>query len=163
MVTADGAGVVSHAGSRLLADLADATTLTGELAVALDGVRGSRPRRDPGRVLVDLAMGIADAAEAISNIVILADQPALLGSVASDSTCFAGDRAAKPLWLWTSDPAATGVDVDRAWRAFLRRFDLEHTFRFFKQALGWTTPKLRDPRPPTAGPGWSSSPTPSCA
>ncbi|GIF09839.1 hypothetical protein Asi03nite_73770 [Actinoplanes siamensis] len=27
-----------------------------------------------------------------------------------------------------------------------RRFDLEHTFRLFKQALGWTRPKLRDPR-----------------
>jgi hypothetical protein len=31
MVTADGAGVVSHAGTRLLADLADTTTLTAEL------------------------------------------------------------------------------------------------------------------------------------
>ncbi len=40
---------------------------------------------------------------------------------------------------------ATAADVDRAWQAFLRRFDLEHTFRFFKQTLGWTTPKLRDP------------------
>ena len=30
--------------------------------------------------------------------------------------------------------------VDRAWQAFLRRFDLEHTFRFLKQALGWTRP-----------------------
>jgi hypothetical protein len=27
----------------------------------------------------------------------------------------------------------------------LRRFDLEHTFRLFKQALGWTTPKIRSP------------------
>jgi hypothetical protein len=35
--------------------------------------------------------------------------------------------------------------VDRAWQAFLRRFDIEHTFRFLKQALGWTRPKLRDP------------------
>jgi hypothetical protein len=35
--------------------------------------------------------------------------------------------------------------VDRAWQAFLRRFDIEHTFRFFKQVLGWTRPKLRDP------------------
>jgi hypothetical protein len=26
-----------------------------------------------------------------------------------------------------------------------RRFDLEHTFRFFKQVLGWTAPKVRDP------------------
>ena len=56
-----------------------------------------------------------------------------------------GDRTPKPLWLWISDPAATGIDIDRVWQAFLRRFDLEHTFRFFKQTLGWTTPKLRDP------------------
>jgi hypothetical protein len=35
--------------------------------------------------------------------------------------------------------------VDRLWQAFLRRFDLEHTFRFLKQVLGWTRPKLRDP------------------
>jgi hypothetical protein len=56
-----------------------------------------------------------------------------------------GDRTPKPVWLWTSNPAAPGSDVDRAWQAFLRRFDLEHTFRFLKQTLGWTTPKLRDP------------------
>jgi hypothetical protein len=56
-----------------------------------------------------------------------------------------GDRAPKPLWLWSSDPAATAADVDHAWQAFLRRFDLEHTFRFLKQSLGWTAPKLRDP------------------
>src|SRR3954454_14789523 len=56
-----------------------------------------------------------------------------------------GDRAPKPLWLWTSAPTAPSRDVDLAWQAFLRRFDLEHTFRFLKQTLGWTTPKLRDP------------------
>ena len=27
----------------------------------------------------------------------------------------------------------------------MRRFDLEHTFRLFKQVLGWTAPKIRDP------------------
>ena len=35
--------------------------------------------------------------------------------------------------------------MDRCWQAFLRRFDLEHTFRLFKQVLGWTAPKIRDP------------------
>ena len=35
--------------------------------------------------------------------------------------------------------------MDRTWQAFLRRFDIEHTFRFLKQVLGWTRPKLRDP------------------
>jgi len=60
-----------------VADLAGTTTLTTELSAALDGVRGSRPRHDPGRVLVDLAVAIADGAEAISDIAVLADQPAL--------------------------------------------------------------------------------------
>ena len=56
-----------------------------------------------------------------------------------------GDRAPKPVWLWTSRPDTTAEQVDQAWQAYLRRFDLEHTFRFFKQQLGWTTPRLRDP------------------
>ncbi|GHI75424.1 hypothetical protein Sspor_09850 [Streptomyces spororaveus] len=55
------------------------------------------------------------------------------------------DRDAPPVWLWSSKTGATPDDVDRCWQAFLRRFDLEHTFRFAKQALGWTTPKLRTP------------------
>jgi hypothetical protein len=52
----------------------------------------------------------------------------------------------KPVWLWWSKTDATEADVDRLWQAFLRRFDLEHTFRLLKQTLGWTRPKLRDPR-----------------
>jgi hypothetical protein len=51
----------------------------------------------------------------------------------------------KPVWLWWSTVDATPADVDRCWQMFLRRFDIEHTFRLFKQTLGWTTPKLRDP------------------
>lgn len=56
-----------------------------------------------------------------------------------------GDRDPKPMWLWFSRTGASPSDVDRLWQAFLRRFDLEHTFRLFKQTLGWTTPKIRDP------------------
>jgi DDE superfamily endonuclease len=56
-----------------------------------------------------------------------------------------GNRDPKPLWLWHSDPDATAHDVDRLWRIFLRRFDIEHTFRFFKQTLGLTRPRLRSP------------------
>jgi DDE superfamily endonuclease len=56
-----------------------------------------------------------------------------------------GDRDPKPVWLWTSTIDAAAADVDRWWQAFLRRFDLEHTFRLFKQTLGWTRPRLRDP------------------
>jgi hypothetical protein len=56
-----------------------------------------------------------------------------------------GDRDPKPVWLWSSVIGATAGDVDRWWQAFLRRFDLEHTFRLLKQTLGWTTPKTRTP------------------
>jgi hypothetical protein len=56
-----------------------------------------------------------------------------------------GDRDPKPMWLWSSRTSATPGEVDRWWQAFLRRFDLEHTFRLFKQVLGWTAPKIREP------------------
>ncbi|WP_326680931.1 NF041680 family putative transposase [Streptomyces sp. NBC_01237] len=51
--------------------------------------------------------------------------------------------ANKPVWLWWSGTGATTADVDRCWQSFLRRFDLEHTFRMLKQTLGWTRPRLR--------------------
>ena len=56
-----------------------------------------------------------------------------------------GDRDPKPVWLWSSRTGAAPDEVNRLWQAFLRRFDLEHTFRLFKQVLGWTAPKIRDP------------------
>jgi len=56
-----------------------------------------------------------------------------------------GDRDPKPVWLWWSRAGAGPGDVDRCWQAFLRRFDIEHTFRLFKQVLGWTAPKICDP------------------
>jgi hypothetical protein len=56
-----------------------------------------------------------------------------------------GDRSPKPMWLWCSDPDAAGADLDWWWRSYLRRFDIEHTFRFFKQTLGLTRPRLRTP------------------
>jgi hypothetical protein len=56
-----------------------------------------------------------------------------------------GNHTPTPIWLWTSAPDADPDQITQTWRAYLRRFDLEHTFRLFKQTLGWTTPKLRDP------------------
>lgn len=51
-------------------------------------------------------------------------------------------RTKKTLWLWVAGP---DVDIDLCWRAYLRRFDIEHTFRFAKNTLGWTTPSVRTP------------------
>jgi len=47
------------------------------------------------------------------------------------------------LWLWWAGAGAP--DLDLLWRAYVRRFDLEHTLRFCKQHLGWTTPRVRHP------------------
>ncbi|WP_426405196.1 hypothetical protein ACN9M0_38765 [Streptomyces sp. R-07] len=55
------------------------------------------------------------------------------------------DSEAPAVWLWSSRTGSNHAGVDRAWQAFLRRFDLEHTFRLFKQTLGWTEPRLREP------------------
>jgi hypothetical protein len=52
----------------------------------------------------------------------------------------------KPVWLWHSRTGIDPLEVDLLWQAFLRRFDIEHTFRLFKQTLGWTCPKLRTPQ-----------------
>jgi hypothetical protein len=54
-----------------------------------------------------------------------------------------GERDAKPVWLWSSRTGAEAAHIDRLWQAYLRRFDLEHTFRLLKQTLGWTVPKVR--------------------
>lgn len=56
-----------------------------------------------------------------------------------------GDRDPKPVWLWSSATGADAEHMGRLWQAFLRRFDLEQTFRLFKQTLGWTAPRLRSP------------------
>ena len=73
---------MSHAGSRLLADAADPSTLTGELGLVLAVLRRPRTRHDPGRVLVE-AVAVADGATTISDVAVLADQAALFAAAAS--------------------------------------------------------------------------------
>ena len=61
-------------------------------------------------------------------------------------------RPPKVLWLWWAGPDGLQLDLDLAWRAYVRRFDCEHTVRFCKQTLGWTTPR---PRHPTQADRWT--------
>jgi hypothetical protein len=58
-----------------------------------------------------------------------------------------GERRREPrvLWLWWHGPEGTVPDLDLLWRFYVRRFDLEHTFCFLKQGMGWTTPRVRHP------------------
>ena len=56
-------------------------------------------------------------------------------------------REPQALWLWWQTPqdGDSVPNLDRAWRAYVRRFDVEHTFRFLKQTLNWTLPRVRHP------------------
>jgi len=57
----------------------------------------------------------------------------------------------RPLWLaWIGGPLP--ADLSTLWRWYLRRFTVEHAFRFFKQTLGWTTVR---PRHADAADRWS--------
>lgn len=85
-VTADGTGVAAHAGSRLLADMADAVGLTEALSVAMAPVSKRKRRHDPGRVLLDLSISLADGGRSLSDLRVLRDQPSLFGEVASTPT-----------------------------------------------------------------------------
>jgi hypothetical protein len=80
--------VVSHAGSRLLADLADATALTSAFSDALCRLRPRGTGHDPGRVAVDLAVMLADGGEAIADLAVLRDQRDVFGPIASTPTAW---------------------------------------------------------------------------
>jgi hypothetical protein len=86
--TTDGDGVVSHAGTRLLADVADSVGVSAALSDALGGLRERRSGHEPGRVLTDVAVMLADGGEAISDLAVLRDQPDVLGAVASTATAW---------------------------------------------------------------------------
>jgi len=87
-VTADGAGLVSHAGTALLAQVADKLGLTRALSLRLAAIKQRRRGHDPGRVIRDLAVMLADGGECVSDLGAMREQKALFGKVASDSTAF---------------------------------------------------------------------------
>lgn len=87
-VTADGTGVVAHAGTRLLADFADATGLIQAFSDALAGLRRRDTGHDPGRVAVDVAVMLAHSGQRISDLAVLRQQPAVFGPVASTPTAW---------------------------------------------------------------------------
>jgi hypothetical protein len=85
-VTADGDGLVSHAGAYLLTELADRLGLTAELSAAMGPTRERRSAHDPGVVLRDLCVAIADGGDCITDLGVLRGQEALFGEVASETT-----------------------------------------------------------------------------
>jgi hypothetical protein len=88
VITGGARGVVGHAGTRLLTDLADRTGLSGGFVDALGLGRVRRAVHEPGRVAVDLAVLLADGGETIADLAVLRQQPGLFGPVASDPTAW---------------------------------------------------------------------------
>ena len=129
-VTSDGAGLVSHAGTALLSQVADMVGLTRVLSSRLAGLKQRRRGHDPGRVVRDLAVMLADGGECVSDLGATRDQDALFGKVASDSTAFrtvdriastpglldairvAHARARARFWELHGAPERLTIDVD---------------------------------------------------
>jgi hypothetical protein len=116
-VTSDGEGLVSHAGSALLARVADKTGLTKALSRGLAGLKQRRCGHDQGRVVRDLAVMLAAGGDCLADLGAVRDQQVLFGPVASGATAFRViDRIA-------SDPeglerlrAAHARARERAWK-----------------------------------------------
>jgi hypothetical protein len=85
-VTADGEGLISHAGTALLTELADRAGLTAALSRALASTRERRSAHDPGRVLVDVAVMLADGGACVTDLDAYRGQERLFGARASETT-----------------------------------------------------------------------------
>lgn len=115
-VTADGAGVVSHAGTALLAEMADRSGLTRAMSVAMGDCGISWHTHDPGVVLTHLAVAIADGADCLSKLAVLRNQESLFGPVASHPTAWRAVEAVAAVELAGID-AARAMARERIWAA----------------------------------------------
>jgi hypothetical protein len=125
-VTGDGKGVGSHAGSLLLAELADRVGLTAGLSAAMAHSRRRRSAHDPGVVLTHLAVMLADGGDCLADIAALRQQPELFGHVGSDPTVWrvldsihcdglrniAAARAAARAEAWMAGAAPDEIVID---------------------------------------------------
>lgn len=150
-VTADGRGVVSHAGVRLLSDLAERVGLGTELGAALAPVVSRARRHDPGDVLVDLALMLADGGQCVSDLKVLREQPALFGPVASQPTAWrvldsidaalltaAQDaRATCRARVWAAGLAPSSLTLDFDASLVNTHTDKEHTAPTYKRGYGY--------------------------
>jgi hypothetical protein len=115
-VRADGDDrTVNHVGAALLAELADRLGLTGALSDQLAGLRSRRAGHDPGRVLRDLAVTLADGGDCLADLRGLRDQRLLFGPVASDATAWRVIDQIAGSQLLDALGVARAVALQRAW------------------------------------------------
>ena len=84
VVSADGTGIVSHAGGVLLMQVLRATGLDAGLSSGLGRWRRGRAVHDPGKIIADLAVTMALGGDCLADIAAVRAEPALFGPVASD-------------------------------------------------------------------------------
>ncbi len=118
-VRADGEGLVSHAGAYLLVELADRLGLTAGLSEAMAPTRARRSAHDPGVVLRDLAVAVADGGDCLTDLGVLRGQEALFGAVASESTAHRTIKSIDAVAL-EAVRAARAKALERAWDAGAR-------------------------------------------
>ena len=118
-VRADGEGLVSHAGAFLLVELADRVGLTGALSEAMAPTRKRLSAHDPGVVLRDLAVAVADGGDCLSDLGVLRGQEALFGAVASESTAHRVIKSIDAVAL-EGTRTARAKALKRAWDAGAR-------------------------------------------
>jgi len=118
-VRADAEGLVSHAGAYLLVELAERLELTAALSAAMAPTRERRSSHDPGVVIRDLAVTIADGGDHVSDLGVLRDQQPLFGAVASESTAHRTIKSIDACAL-EAIRAARAKALERAWDAGAR-------------------------------------------
>ena len=89
---ADGVGQVAHAGSALVAGVADRVGLTRALSVAMAPTRRRASAHDPGVVPRDLVVMLADGGDCLADLGAQREQPDLFGNVCSETDRVSGDR-----------------------------------------------------------------------
>ncbi|WP_189145105.1 transposase, partial [Nonomuraea glycinis] len=114
VVSADGSGLVSHAGALLLLHTLRVTGLDQTLSTQLQRWRPARAVHDPGKVITDLALTLALGGDCLADIALLRSQPDLFGHVASDPT------VSRLIDRLAADPARA-LKAIRAARADARR------------------------------------------
>jgi hypothetical protein len=122
-VRADGEGLLSHAGAYLLVELADRLGLTAALSEAMALTRKRRSAHDPGVVLRDLAVAVADGGDRVSDLGVLRGQEALFGVIASETTAHRVVKSVEGEAL-EALRAARSAALARAWDAGARPKEL---------------------------------------
>jgi len=150
-VTADGRGVVSHAGTRLLADMAERSGLGADLSGAFASKLKRSRRHAPGDVLVDLAVTLADGGECVSDLKVLRNQPGLFGEVASQPTAWRvldsideatlaklqAGRAASRARVWAAGLAPAKITLDFDATPVNVHSDKENAAPTYKRGFGY--------------------------